>query len=632
MDIVKSSLQITKLNANLTRASVLNSLGSRKNGVEIVSHNRFLAFAQLDSNVYVLRTEAETAIIDIMNNFKKDPLFKNKKTQRLSSKTLKLIKKRQHIFKNNKNSPELTELYSELKQKTIKSIKKDKKKQHLKSIEETSQDFISNKSKKLWSWIKNRIGRGFASISNDPVLDTDGNLIIEQNQKLLVWAKHFEGLAENSTGNSRVSTKWQNIWGPSMDTLPECNDSITWEEIKIALKATPNNKAAGIYGLPSEYDTPSEPNRAQVQFTEAIKINTNFDQPKPISSNLTSVDNSVIKVFKREPNPDIVLDASDIDFGSDYICPSSPPVVEMMDSNYGTVDGTTKKLNKPKLKTAKFIKENNVKSEEYPSQSKNTLKLAHFGPGFLQNLENQDKNSQKNELVEESKSAQNTPNNSNKKLICWNIDELSTESVKKAAKVHTSIKTELNISKKKQANGKYRFEITKKHQNQPFLQNKDIKKISRAIRSHIIFDLPKHMYTNNIKNHKLVSQKLSVQTYNIRGLRGSKLEFAHFLAKKQPLIICLQETLLTKKSYRCILAGYTAIEQKSDLTCGGNDLLVEIKEKIGLNIILINVHIPSSGIRKKKRLKSTNNKIKCKSNSGISIKLTGIKEKWCRDW
>ncbi|PVU90534.1 hypothetical protein BB561_004824, partial [Smittium simulii] len=140
------------------------------------------------------------------------------------------------------DSAKLTELYSELKQKTIKSIKKNKKKQYLKNIEETSQDFISNKSKKLWSWIKNRIGRGFASISNGPVLDTDGNLIIEQNQKLLVWAKHFEGLAEDSTGNSRVITKWQNIWEPSRDTLPECNDSITWEEIKIALKATPKTK------------------------------------------------------------------------------------------------------------------------------------------------------------------------------------------------------------------------------------------------------------------------------------------------------------------------------------------------------------------------------------------------------
>ncbi|PVU93359.1 hypothetical protein BB561_003341 [Smittium simulii] len=138
---------------------------------------------RLDSSIDELCTETKMAVMDIMNNCKKDPLMKNKK----------------------------------------------------------SQYFIKNKSKKLWSWIKNKIGRGFIPISNGPVLGTDGNLIIVQNQKLLVWAKHFEGLAEDSTGNK-----------PSRDTLPECNDIITWESIKIAIKATPNNKAAGIDGVPSE--------------------------------------------------------------------------------------------------------------------------------------------------------------------------------------------------------------------------------------------------------------------------------------------------------------------------------------------------------------------------------------------
>ncbi|PVU97667.1 hypothetical protein BB561_000412 [Smittium simulii] len=87
-----------------------------------------------------------------------------------------------------------------------------------------------------------RTGRGFAPILNGPVLDTDGNLIIEQNQKLLVWAKHFAGLAEDSNEKKKV-------WNSSSDVLPECNDIITWEKIKIALKATSNNKAAGIDGL-----------------------------------------------------------------------------------------------------------------------------------------------------------------------------------------------------------------------------------------------------------------------------------------------------------------------------------------------------------------------------------------------
>ncbi|PVU86750.1 hypothetical protein BB561_006571 [Smittium simulii] len=51
---------------------------------------------------------------------------------------------------------------------------------------------------------KNKIGRGFTPISNRPILDTVGTLIVEQNQKLLIWSKHFEGLADDSTENSRT--------------------------------------------------------------------------------------------------------------------------------------------------------------------------------------------------------------------------------------------------------------------------------------------------------------------------------------------------------------------------------------------------------------------------------------------
>ncbi|PVU97845.1 hypothetical protein BB561_000284 [Smittium simulii] len=227
MDIVKSSPQITKLNANLTLESVLNSLGSRKNGVEIgrmIDHifysgfysrpnicKAFLALAQLDSSIGELCTETEMTVMDIMSNFKKDPLIENKKTQRF--------------------------------------------------IEKKSQYFISNKSKKLWSWIKSRIGRGFTLISNGPVLDTGGTLIVEQNQKSLIWTKQFKCLAEDASGN---------------------------KYIKIAFKSTPNIKVAAIDDIPSEVWKLSKNEQAQEKLKRWA---TSIVLPAPKKGDLTDSNN-----------------------------------------------------------------------------------------------------------------------------------------------------------------------------------------------------------------------------------------------------------------------------------------------------------------------------------------------------
>ncbi|PVU93370.1 hypothetical protein BB561_003299 [Smittium simulii] len=86
------------------------------------------------------------------------------------------------------------------------------------------------------------------------------------------------------------------------------------------------------------YDTPSEPNRAKVQATKAMIINSNCDQPKIIPKGLYLAGNKLTKEINRVLYNEITLEASEIDFGTDYSCTSSPPVVEMMDSNDGIVD------------------------------------------------------------------------------------------------------------------------------------------------------------------------------------------------------------------------------------------------------------------------------------------------------
>ncbi|OMJ20951.1 LINE-1 reverse transcriptase-like protein [Smittium culicis] len=67
-----------------------------------------------------------------------------------------------------------------------------------------------------------------------------------------IWKNHFEDLAKDTSGNSRSSDKWQALLSEDQDYFPECDHSIKWEEITKALNNTPNNKAPGVDGIPSE--------------------------------------------------------------------------------------------------------------------------------------------------------------------------------------------------------------------------------------------------------------------------------------------------------------------------------------------------------------------------------------------
>ncbi|OMJ16404.1 hypothetical protein AYI70_g6625 [Smittium culicis] len=56
----------------------------------------------------------------------------------------------------------------------------------------------------------------------------------------------------NTTGNSRSDYKWENLISSDCDYYPECDNTMIWSEITDALVDTPNNKAPGADGVPSE--------------------------------------------------------------------------------------------------------------------------------------------------------------------------------------------------------------------------------------------------------------------------------------------------------------------------------------------------------------------------------------------
>ncbi|PVU92374.1 hypothetical protein BB561_003865 [Smittium simulii] len=112
---------------------------------------------------------------------------------------------------------------------------------------------------------------------------------------------------------------------------------------------------------------------------------------------------------------------------------------------------------------------------------------------------------------------------------------------------------------------------------------------------------------------------------NLQGIKSVKDQLEYMLNSYQPVLLTLQETMLTDKSSRCRLQGYTCVEVKHKIKKGGRGLLTAVRNTAGLTIseyrsnpywmatkvsgtltsnnkiemMVINVHIPSSSTKKK---------------------------------
>ncbi|OMJ11437.1 LINE-1 reverse transcriptase-like protein [Smittium culicis] len=111
---------------------------------------------------------------------------------------------------------------------------------------------MNNDSKSYWRYIKSYTGKSFQIIADGPVYDKNKNLITEKHEKIKIWTNHFGDLAKDTTGNSRTTDKWANLISSDCDYYPECDSTILWTDITDALADTPNNKAPGADGVPSE--------------------------------------------------------------------------------------------------------------------------------------------------------------------------------------------------------------------------------------------------------------------------------------------------------------------------------------------------------------------------------------------
>lgn len=173
----------------------------------------------------------------------------------MSKETLELIRAR-HEMAALRGTPLFNEMaYDRLWADSQASRKEDGKRVHLQKVKDMCIAGKENRFKDLWKDLKNACGEGIIDNDDRPVLDKEqGKLVFAKQEKEKVWAKHFEALAKDTTGNSRSGSYWESIL-PDVDKMPVrelCDDPLTWTEVSCALKATHNGKAAGTDKVPGE--------------------------------------------------------------------------------------------------------------------------------------------------------------------------------------------------------------------------------------------------------------------------------------------------------------------------------------------------------------------------------------------
>ena len=227
----------------------------------------------------------------------------------MSKKTLAIIEARHEMAALRGTTLFNQQIYEQLWVDSIASRKDDAKRVSLKRIKDMCEAGRENRFKDLWKQLDNACG-GMSRKEDLPVMDkSTGELKFTVLDKGKVWAKHFEVLAKDETGNSRCDEYWKSIL-PTVDTVPIrdlCDDPLTWTEARQAIKAIPNGKAAGIDLIPGELlkltqeeETPSSQlGKALWNILEKIWVNTTVPAsyrpaivvPVPKKGDLTDPDN-----------------------------------------------------------------------------------------------------------------------------------------------------------------------------------------------------------------------------------------------------------------------------------------------------------------------------------------------------
>jgi exonuclease III len=233
---------------------------------EIVHHNMWEGLsneAYLDSEkgaTLFINTSLDVAKeVGVINS---DPPKKPSKRDRvhLSKKCKRLIISKQRAFTTWYNSRDLTEKeilwvkYLDHKMDSRELIRKEKKAQWEKFINEGANSLFNKEWKKAWRWIKCLGQRQHShTLSLQPVRDKNGILQLDPDNISKAWVSHYSTLAKDVTGHSKDSTFWESPRDNEAEVISGLNDPITWNEANQALLTIKGGKAPGMDGLPPEW-------------------------------------------------------------------------------------------------------------------------------------------------------------------------------------------------------------------------------------------------------------------------------------------------------------------------------------------------------------------------------------------
>ena len=143
--------------------------------------------------------------------------------------------------------------------KAAEEIKLEKTKQYQAYINEATSMVDRQNFKKFFKWCKG-FKNGKKSLSSrsqsmTPMRNSSGELVMDPDGILNVWASHFEALAKDSTGHSKKRDFWEARMPPAkdLDELPNLNSQVTWREVQDTMLSMSKGKAPGATGIPVEW-------------------------------------------------------------------------------------------------------------------------------------------------------------------------------------------------------------------------------------------------------------------------------------------------------------------------------------------------------------------------------------------
>lgn len=143
---------------------------------------------------------------------------------------------------------ELNAQYRAMDKEVKRSVRRDKR-NHINNLAEKAEHAAHLGDSSLLYKITKTLVKGNLSTQH-PVRDVNGNLLHSDEEELQRWREHFSSVLNNFTE--------ENAGPDTSHSSAETNSRIrtnipSLEDITAAIKALPNNKAAGIDGIPAEF-------------------------------------------------------------------------------------------------------------------------------------------------------------------------------------------------------------------------------------------------------------------------------------------------------------------------------------------------------------------------------------------